>query len=36
MLKVGVVDEEKLENQLMIWWNGKGAARLIFFPVCWF
>jgi streptomycin 6-kinase len=29
MLKVGIVDEEKLGNQLMIWWNGKGAARVL-------
>jgi len=24
MLKVGVADEERLGNQLMIWWKGKG------------
>jgi streptomycin 6-kinase len=29
MLKVAVLDEEKLGNQLMIWWNGDGAARLL-------
>jgi streptomycin 6-kinase len=29
MLKVGVVGEEKLGNQLMIWWNGEGAARVL-------
>ena len=29
MLKVAVLDEEKLGNQLMIWWNGDGAARVL-------
>jgi streptomycin 6-kinase len=29
MLKVGVLDEEKLGNELMIWWNGGGAARVL-------
>jgi streptomycin 6-kinase len=29
MLKVSVLDEEKLGNQLMIWWNGNGAARVL-------
>jgi streptomycin 6-kinase len=29
MLKVAILDEEKLGNQLMIWWNGEGAARVL-------
>jgi streptomycin 6-kinase len=29
MLKVAVVEEEKLGNQLMIWWHGQGAARVL-------
>jgi streptomycin 6-kinase len=29
MLKVAVNDEEKRGNQLMIWWNGRGAARAL-------
>jgi len=29
MLKVAVLDEEKVGNQLMIWWNGDGAARVL-------
>jgi len=29
MLKVAVLDEEKLGNQLMVWWNGGGAARVL-------
>jgi streptomycin 6-kinase len=29
MLKVAVVDEEKLGNQLMMWWNGDGAAPVL-------
>jgi streptomycin 6-kinase len=29
MLKIAVLDEEKLGDQLMIWWNGDGAARVL-------
>lgn len=29
MLKVAILDEEKLGNQLMIWWNGGGAACVL-------
>jgi streptomycin 6-kinase len=29
MLKVAVLDEERLGNQLMISWNGEGAARVL-------
>jgi len=29
MLKIAVLDEEKLGNQLMIWWNGEGAAHVL-------
>ena len=29
MLKIAVVDEEKLGNTLMISWNGHGAARVL-------
>jgi streptomycin 6-kinase len=29
MLKVALLDEEKVGNQLMIWWKGEGAARVL-------
>lgn len=29
MLKIAALDEERLGNQLMIWWNGHGAARVL-------
>jgi streptomycin 6-kinase len=29
ILKVAVLDEEKFGNQLMIWWSGTGAARVL-------
>jgi streptomycin 6-kinase len=29
MLKIAVIEEEKLGNTLMIWWNGHGAARVL-------
>jgi streptomycin 6-kinase len=29
MLKVAALDEERLGNQLMIWWNGHGAACVL-------
>jgi streptomycin 6-kinase len=29
MLKIAVLDEERLGGQLMIWWNGLGAARVL-------
>jgi streptomycin 6-kinase len=29
MLKVAILDEEKLGNELMIWWNGEGAAHVL-------
>jgi streptomycin 6-kinase len=29
MLKIAALDEEKLGNLLMIWWNGHGAARVL-------
>lgn len=28
MLKIAVSDEEKLGNELMVWWNGHGAAQV--------
>jgi len=34
MLKVAVLDEEKLGNQLMIWWDGNGAARVLAHAEC--
>jgi streptomycin 6-kinase len=29
MLKIAVLDEERLGNQLMNWWDGQGAARVV-------
>jgi streptomycin 6-kinase len=29
MLKIAVVDEERLGSRLMVWWNGQGAARVL-------
>jgi streptomycin 6-kinase len=29
MLKAALLDEEKIGNQLMIWWKGEGAARVL-------
>jgi streptomycin 6-kinase len=29
MLKIAVLDEERLGNRLMGWWNGEGAARVL-------
>jgi streptomycin 6-kinase len=29
MLKVALLDEEKTGNQVMVWWNGDGAARIL-------
>jgi streptomycin 6-kinase len=28
MLKIALLDEERAGNQLMVWWNGEGAARV--------
>jgi streptomycin 6-kinase len=29
MLKIAVIEEEKVGNKLMTWWNGHGAARVL-------
>jgi streptomycin 6-kinase len=29
MLKLALIEEEKLGNTLMIWWDGRGAARVL-------
>lgn len=29
MLKIAVVDEERLGGRLMVWWSGQGAARVL-------
>ena len=29
MLKIAIIDEERLGGLLMSWWNGQGAARVL-------
>ena len=29
MLKIALVSEEQIGGQLMVWWNGQGAARIL-------